>query len=52
MEGLLHLLLTVVSLAFLGILGLVSGVAIPGLFLAVAAPFLDRLLPVRRRARQ
>ena len=42
---------TIISLVFLGILGIVAGVAIPGLFLAVVAPWLDRLLPVRKEKR-
>jgi hypothetical protein len=42
---------TLISLAFLGILGLVAGAAIPGLFLPLVAPLLDRILPVRRRPR-
>jgi hypothetical protein len=40
---------TAISLAFLTILGIISGVALPGLFLAVAAPLLDRILPERRQ---
>lgn len=36
-----------ISLAFLGILGVISGVALPGLFIAALAPWLDRLLPAR-----
>ena len=42
-------LMTLISLVFLGILGTIAGVAIPGLFIAVAAPWLDRLLPIRRK---
>ena len=38
-----------ISLVFLSIVGLVAGVAIPGLFLAAAAPWLDWILPVKRR---
>jgi hypothetical protein len=40
---------TLISLVFLSIVGLVAGVAIPGLFMAAAAPWLDRLLPVRKK---
>ena len=40
---------TLISLVFLGIVGLVAGVAIPGLFLSAAAPWLDWILPVKRR---
>ena len=39
--------ITLVSLVFLGILGVISGVAVPGLFMAAAAPWLDRILPAR-----
>jgi hypothetical protein len=42
-------LITVISLIFLGIVGLVAGVAIPGLFLAAAAPWLDWMLPIRSK---
>jgi hypothetical protein len=38
---------TAISLAFLTILGIISGVALPGLFIAAAAPWLDWLLPAR-----
>jgi hypothetical protein len=38
---------TLISLIFLSIVGLVAGVAIPGLFMAAAAPWLDWLLPAR-----
>ena len=38
---------TAISLIFLSILGIISGVAIPGLFIAVVAPWLDWILPVR-----
>jgi hypothetical protein len=40
---------TLISLVFLSIVGLVAGVAIPGLFMAAAAPWLDRLLPIRKK---
>jgi hypothetical protein len=40
---------TLIALVFLGILGTISGVAIPGLFMAVVAPVLDWILPVRQR---
>jgi hypothetical protein len=49
MDLLLDLAVTAISLAFLGILGLISGVALPGLFIAAAAPWLDWLLPARRK---
>ena len=38
-----------ISLVFLSIVGLVAGVLIPGLFLAAAVPWLDRLLPVKEK---
>jgi hypothetical protein len=40
---------TLISLIFLGIVGLVAGVAIPGLFMAAAAPWLDWILPFRKK---
>ncbi len=45
MAPLLDLLVTLVSLVFLAILGFIAGVAVPGLFLAAAAPWLDRIRP-------
>jgi hypothetical protein len=48
METVLDALIILISLAFLGVLGTISGVAIPGLFLAVAAPWLDWIMPVRK----
>ena len=48
MNVLLDLVVTLISLVFLSIVGLVAGVAIPGLFMPVAASLLDRLLPARR----
>jgi hypothetical protein len=47
MDLALDLISAVISLAFLAILGIVSGVAIPGLFMAAAAPWLDWILPIR-----
>jgi hypothetical protein len=47
MEVLLDAAATAISLAFLTILGIISGVALPGLFLAALAPWLDWLLPAR-----
>ena len=49
MELLLDALVTAISLIFLSILGIISGVAIPGLFMAVVAPWLDWILPVRKK---
>jgi hypothetical protein len=49
MDLLLDAIITAISLVFLGILGIISGVAIPGLFIAVVAPWLDWILPTRKR---
>jgi hypothetical protein len=53
MTGSMALLLdtcsVLISLVFLSIVGLVAGVAIPGLFLSAAAPWLDWILPLKRR---
>jgi len=49
MDLLLDALVTAISLIFLSILGIISGVAIPGLFMAAAAPWLDWILPDRRK---
>jgi hypothetical protein len=50
MELLLDALVTAISLIFLSILGIISGVAIPGLFMAAVAPWLDWLLPERKKS--
>lgn len=47
MEFLFNLACVAISLVFLTILGIISGVAIPGLFMAAAAPWLDWILPIR-----
>ena len=49
MELLLDAVVTAISLIFLSILGIISGVAVPGLFIAAAAPWLDWLLPDRKK---
>ena len=49
MAAFLDFYITAVSVVFLGILGTIAGVAIPGLFLAAAAPLLDRILPIREK---
>jgi hypothetical protein len=49
MSALLDLAITAISLVFLAILLTISGVAIPGLFLAAAAPWLDWIIPARRK---
>ena len=46
---LLDAIVTAISLVFLGILGTISGVAIPGLFMAAAAPWLDWIFPARNK---
>jgi hypothetical protein len=48
MGALFDLACTAISLAFLTILGAIAAVAIPGLFLAAVAPWLDWILPLRR----
>ena len=40
---------TLISLVFLSIVGLVAGVFIPGLFMAAAAPWLDWIMPLRKK---
>jgi hypothetical protein len=47
---LLDLCAMLISLVFLAIVGLVAGVAIPGLFMAAAAPWLDWLLPLNKKS--
>ena len=49
MDLLLDAVTTAISLVFLAILGIISGVAIPGLFIAAAAPWLDWILPDRKK---
>ena len=51
MPMLLDALAAIISLIFLAIVGTVAGVALPGLFLAAAAPWLDWILPVKKRQR-
>ena len=50
MDLLLDAIVTAISLIFLGILGIIGGVAVPGLFIAVVAPWLDWILPARKRS--
>ena len=47
MNFVLDIVTTLISLVFLGIVGFVSGVALPGLFMAALAPWLDWLVPAR-----
>jgi hypothetical protein len=49
MSFLLDAYINLVSLIFLAIVGTIAGVALPGLFLAVLAPLLDWMLPLRKR---
>lgn len=49
MNFLLDLACVAISLVFLTILGIISGVALPGLFLLAAAPWLDWIIPVRKK---
>jgi hypothetical protein len=50
MALLLDLCMMLISLVFLTIVGLVAGVAIPGLFMAAAAPWLDWILPLKKKS--
>ena len=49
MATLLDLACVAISLIFLTILLTISGVAIPGLFMAAAAPWLDWIIPDRKK---
>jgi hypothetical protein len=49
MTVLLDIAIVLISLLFLGIVGLIAGVAIPGLFMSAAAPWLDWILPARTK---
>jgi hypothetical protein len=49
MEFLFNLASVAISLVFLTILGIISGVALPGLFMVAAAPWLDWILPVKKK---
>ena len=51
MNFVFDIIITLISLVFLGIVGFVSGVALPGLFMAALAPWLDWIIPGRQRAR-
>jgi hypothetical protein len=50
MDLLLDAVIAAISLVFLGILGTIAGVAIPGLFMAVVAPWLEWLIPARKKS--
>ena len=43
---------TVISLIFLGIVGMVAGLAIPGMFSVALAPWLDWIVPIRSKPRR
>lgn len=45
----LDIVIVLISLIFLGIVGVIAGVAIPGLFMAAAAPWLDWILPFKNK---
>jgi len=49
MAPLLDAAITIISLIFLSIIGMITAVAIPGLFISALAPWLDWLAPLRRR---
>jgi hypothetical protein len=49
MNFVLDLLIVVISLIFLGIVGTIAGAAIPGLFMAAAAPWLDWIIPAKSK---
>ena len=49
MNVLLDVLMNLISLVFLGILGIITGLAIPGLFIAALAPWLDWIVPSKKR---
>lgn len=50
MSLLFELAAVAISLVFLSILGVITAVAVPGLFISAVAPWLDWLLPVRRKS--
>ena len=49
MSMLLDVAIVAISLVFLGIVGMIAGVAIPGLFMSAAAPWLDWILPADKK---
>lgn len=48
MQLVLDAIINLISLVFLAIVAMIAAVAIPGLFLAAVAPWLDWLLPTRK----
>ena len=51
MSFLLDALIVAISLVSLGIVGMIAGVAIPGLFMGAAAPWLDWILPAKDKTK-
>jgi len=51
MNFVLDVLIVLISLVFLGIVGTIAGAAIPGLFMAAAAPWLDWIVPAKKKQR-
>ncbi len=49
MNVLLDVLMNLISLVFLSVLGIITGLAIPGLFIAALAPWLDWIVPSKKR---
>lgn len=49
MTFLFDLIAMLISVVFLAIVGFIAGVAIPGLFMAAFAPWLDWILPIRKK---
>jgi len=50
MTLLLDLCVMLISLVFLSIVGFIAGVAIPGLFMPAAAPWLDWIRPLKKKS--
>jgi len=50
MNVLLDVLMNLISLVFLSILGVITGLAIPGLFIVALAPWLDWIVPFKKRS--
>ena len=48
MSYVMDAVITVISLAFLAVLGGIAGLALPGMFLVGLAPWLDKFLPLRK----
>ena len=51
MTVLLDVAIVAISLVFLSIVGMIAAVAIPGLFMSAAAPWLDWILPTKSKAK-